>query len=115
MSRRPGTAFVDHTIRDILYALRTFKRAPLVAFTIVFTVALGLGLVAAVFTILNMLVFRVDAVPDVNEMFALERPRTSETEQPFTRMQFDALRRETSVFTDAYAEVPRSPAARTNA
>ncbi len=102
-----GTAFVDHTIRDILYALRTFKRAPLVAFTIVFTVALGLGLVAAVFTILNMLVFRVDAVPGVDEMFALERPRTSETEQPFTRMQFDALRRETSVFTDAYAEVPQ--------
>jgi hypothetical protein len=29
-----GTAFVDHTVRDILYALRTFKRAPLVALTI---------------------------------------------------------------------------------
>ena len=32
-----GTAFVDHTVQDILYALRTFKRAPLVAFTIVST------------------------------------------------------------------------------
>jgi hypothetical protein len=32
-----GTAFIDNTVRDILYALRTFKRAPLVAFTIVST------------------------------------------------------------------------------
>jgi hypothetical protein len=55
-----GTAFVDDTVRDILYALRTFKRAPLVAFTIVSTVALGLGLVAVAFTVLNALLFRVD-------------------------------------------------------
>jgi putative ABC transport system permease protein len=101
-----GTAFVDDTVRDIFHALRTFKRAPLVAFTIVSTVALGLGLVAVAFTVLNALLFRVDAVPDVHEMFAVERPRTSEGErQGFTRAQFDALRRETNVFTDAYAEL----------
>src|SRR4029079_956767 len=29
-----GTAFIDDTVRDIVYALRTFKRTPLVAFTI---------------------------------------------------------------------------------
>jgi predicted permease len=101
-----GTAFVDDTVRDIFYALRTFRRAPLVAFTIVSTVALGLGLVAVAFTVLNALLFRVDAVPDVHEMFAVGRPRTSDDErQRFTRAQFDALRRETTVFTDAYAEV----------
>ena len=80
-------------MRDILYALRTFKRAPLVAFTIVSTVALGLGLVAVAFTMLNALLFRVDGVPDVHEMFAVERPRTADGElQRFTRAQFDALR-----------------------
>ena len=101
-----GTAFVDDTVRDLFYALRTFKRAPLVAFTIVSTVALGLGLVAVAFTMLNALLFRVDAVPDVHEMFAVERTRTSDAErQPFTRAQFDALRRETNVFTDAYAQL----------
>ena len=77
-----GTAFVDDTGRDIRYALRTFKRAPLVAFTIVSTVALGLGLVAVVFTMLNALLFRVDAVPDVHEMFAVERPQTSDGASP---------------------------------
>ena len=101
-----GTAFVDDTVRDILYALRTFQRAPLVAFTIVSTVALGLALVAVAFTMLNGLLFHVDAVPDVHEMFAVERPRTSGGErEPFTRAQFDALRRETDVFAGAYAVV----------
>jgi MacB-like periplasmic core domain len=101
-----GTAFVDNTVRDFLYALRTFRRAPLVAFTIVSTVALGLGLVAVAFTMLNALLFRVDAVHDVREMFAVERPRTGDDDrQRFTRAQFDALRRETDIFTDAYAEV----------
>ena len=99
--------FVANTLRDLFYALRTYKRAPLVAFTIVSTVALGLGLVAAAFTLLNALLFRVDAVSDVSEMFAVERPPTADGDrQRFTRAQFDALRRETSVFSDAYAEVP---------
>jgi predicted permease len=103
---RFSAAFVDNTVRDIFYALRTFRRAPWVSLTIVSTVALGLGLVAVVFTILNTVLFRVDQVADVHEMFAVERPRTSDDgRQRFTRAQFDALRRETNVFTDAYAEL----------
>lgn len=102
-----GTALVADTMRDVSYALRTFKRAPLAAVTIVSTVALGLGLVAVVFTMLDALLFRVDAVPDVHQMVAVERNRTSDgTRQPFTRTEFDALRDETSVFTDAFAELP---------
>ena len=101
-----GTAFVDNTIRDVRFALRSFRRAPLAAFTIVTTVAIGLGIVAVLFTILNMFLFRVDTVPDISAMYAVERPRLADGDRlPFTRPQFEALRRETSVFTDAYAAV----------
>jgi predicted permease len=99
-----GTAFVDNTIGDIQYALRTFTRAPLTAFTIVATVSLGLGVVAVLFTILNTFMFRVDSVPDIHEMYAVERPRQANGDRSlFTRPRFEALRSETSVFTDAYA------------
>jgi predicted permease len=105
-----GTGLVDDTVRDVFYALRTFKRAPLGAFTIVSTVALGLGRVAVAFTMLNAMMFRADAVPDVHEMFAVARPQAGGTErQGFTRAEFDALRRDTAVFTDAYAEVSQVP------
>jgi predicted permease len=101
-----GTRFVDNTIRDVRFALRSFRRAPVAAFTIVATVAIGLGVVAVLFTILNIFLFRVDTVPDIREMYGVERPQLASGERPpFTRPQFEALRRETSVFTDAYATV----------
>jgi predicted permease len=102
-----GTTLVDNTLRDVAYALRAFMRAPLVSLTIVVTVAVGLGLVGVLFTVLNMMLFRVDNVPDVNEMFAVERLRNEQEEaQPFTRAQFEAMRRETRAFSGIYAEIP---------
>jgi predicted permease len=98
--------FLAETLRDIRFALRTFKRAPLVALTIASTIALGLGLVAVAFTILNLLLFRVDHVPNVHEMFSVQRSASdSDDSQQFTRDEFDALRRETTLFSDAYAQV----------
>ncbi len=100
-----GTAFIDNTIGDLHYALRTFKRAPLAALTIVVTVAIGLGVVAVLFTVVNVLVFRTDAVPDVNDIYAVERLEQATGLSTFTRRHFDALRSDTSVFTEAYAKL----------
>ena len=94
---------------DISYAFRALRKAPLSSLTIVITVALGLGMVAAVFTFLNVFLFRVDNVPNIHELFGVERPRTAEGELvPLTRPVYDALRRETSVFTDVFAMVPET-------
>ncbi|HET7698338.1 MAG TPA: ABC transporter permease [Vicinamibacterales bacterium] len=102
-----GTALVDDTLRDVQYAWRTFAKAPLAAFTIVFTVAVGLGVVAAVFTVLNSLLFRVDQVPGVGEMYSVERTQAADgVPAPPSRAMFDAMRADTHVFTDAYAAVP---------
>ena len=102
-----GTAVIDNTIRDVQYALRTFTKAPLAAITLVVTVAIGLGAVAVLFTILNALIFRVDQVPDVAEMYSVERTQAANGGPALlTRPMFDALRADTQVFTDAYATVP---------
>jgi hypothetical protein len=63
-----GTALLDTVARDVRYACRSFRRTPLVALTIVTTVALGLGLVTVVFTLLNAFIFRVDEVRNPHEM-----------------------------------------------
>ena len=102
-----GTALVDNVVRDVRYACRSFRRAPLVALTIVTTVGLGLGLVAVVFTILNAFIFRVDEVRNPHELFAVERQRSANAEpESFTRPQYEALVRETGVFSDAFARTP---------
>jgi putative ABC transport system permease protein len=102
-----GTAFVDALVRDVSYAVRTFRRAPLAALTIVATVALGLGLVAVVFTFYSAFFLRVDAVHNPGELFAVMRPTRpgAESRMPFTRAEYEALRRETSVFADVVAMV----------
>jgi predicted permease len=102
-----GTALIDDALRDVQYALRTFARAPLAALTIVVTVAIGLGAVAVLFTVLNPLIFRVDRVPDIGEMYSVDRTRTADGgPSPMTRSMFEAMRADTHVFTDAYASVP---------
>jgi predicted permease len=96
-----------HLAQDIRYALRGFRRAPLVAITVVSTVALGLGLVTVAFTIFNMALFREDAVPNVHEMYVVEGPRTAEGDRAgFTRAQLESIRRETDVFAGVYGEMP---------
>ena len=102
-----GTTLVDSVVRDVRYACRSFRRTPLVALTIVTTVGLGLGMVASVFTILNAIVFRADEVRNPHELFAVTRQRTANAEpQRFTRPQYEALVRETGVFSDAFAIGP---------
>ena len=102
-----GTAVVDNVIRDVVYAFRSFGRAPLAALTIVTTVGLGLGLVAVVFTILNAYIFLVDGVRNPHELFAVVRQRSATAEpETFTRAQYDGLIRETGVFAEAFASTP---------
>jgi predicted permease len=99
-----GTTFVETCLQDAAYAVRGFRRAPTVALTIVGTVALGLGLVAAAFTVFNHFVFHVDAVRDPGQLFAVERPRSGNSDRArFTRQEYEALRRDAGVFSDACA------------
>jgi predicted permease len=95
---------LDGVIRDLRYACRTLFRAPLAAATIVVTVGLGLGLVAAVYTILNAMVFRVDEVRSPHELFVVQRQRSAvPASETFTHAQYETLLRETKVFADAFA------------
>ena len=95
---------LESVVRDLRFTLRSFRRTPLVVLTIVTTVALGLGLVAVVFTILNAFVFRADEVRNPHELFAVERQRSPNAPpETFTRAQYETLVRETGVFSDAFA------------
>ena len=66
-------------------------------------------MVGAVFTLLNTFLFRVDKVPNVHEFYGVERERTADGDLVrLTRPVYEALRRETTVFTDVFAMVPET-------
>ena len=54
-----------------------------------------------------MFLFRVDTVPDISEIYAVERPRQAEDGRPRCSRVRASKRcgAETNVFTDAYAAV----------
>jgi predicted permease len=97
-------ALVDNVARDLRYACRSFLRTPLVALTIVTTVGLGLGLVAVVFTILNGFVFHADEVRSPYDLFAVQhQPVANAAPEGFTRLEYEAFLRETTIFSEAFA------------
>ncbi len=100
-----GTAFLDDGIRDVRYALRSFRRAPLFASTVVTTVALSVGLLTVAFSFFNTMFFRVDEVQRPDELYGVERPVRPGVDEwvAFTRPEYEALRRETRVFSDVFA------------
>jgi predicted permease len=100
-----GTSVVDDLVRDVTYACRGFRRAPLSALAIVVTIAIGLGLVACAFTLYDAS-FLGTAITRPSELFVVRRPPTPGARVwiPFTRSQYEALRRETRVFSDVLAQ-----------
>ena len=99
------TVLLESVVRDARFTLRSFRRTPLVALTIVTTVGLGLGLIAVVFTILNALHLSggrcSQSRTSCSRLNVSDRP-TREPET-FTRAQYETLVRETDVFSDAFA------------
>lgn len=101
-------ALADNVARDLRYACRSYLRAPLAALTIVTTVGLGLGLVAVVFTILNAYLFQADEVRNPYELFAVQRQSSANAPpEGFTRLEYEALVRETAVFSEAFGTTPQ--------
>jgi len=100
-------AFVDTTVRDVKYAFREFRRAPLTAFTITSTIALGLGIVAVVFMFYSAMFLRADEVPEPDRLFEVRRPPEPGAGAwvAFTRPDYEALRSQTTVFTDSVAMI----------
>jgi len=98
-------AFVDTTVRDVKYAFKEFRRAPLTAFTITSTIALGLGIVAVVFMFYSAMFLRADEVQEPDRLFEVRRPAQPGAGAwvPFTRPDYEALRSQTTVFTDSVA------------
>src|SRR5882757_1804717 len=69
---------MDRWIQNVHYVLRQLRRSPGVAFTVVATLALGIGLNTAIFTVVDSVLLRPLGYRDANRIYGLATRFTSE-------------------------------------
>lgn len=99
-----GTGALERCAQDLRYALRGFRRAPTFTATVVGTIALGLGLNTAVFTIFNAYVLKAFAVRDPYSLYEVQWESRAGAWHRLTWSQYEQFRRDTRVFSDVIAE-----------
>jgi len=89
---------LDSLLQDIRYAIRTLRRAPLFAATVVATMGLGLGLLASAFTILNAYLLKPIDLPEPHALYSLSWDTETTRRQRFTLADYEALQPEARRF-----------------
>jgi predicted permease len=92
--------WLDNRARDFVYAVRTLGKRPGFSLAVICTLALGLGLNTAIFTLFNALLLRPLAVRDPSSLYQVALAAPSRLEFDFGRSAFEELRARTDVFTE---------------
>ncbi len=98
-----GLDTVETVLQDMRYALRSFSRNPVFVFTVSGTIALGLGLNLALFTLFNAYVLRPLSVNDPYSLYSFTWSDRTEHEHGFSWDEYQELAREKSAFSDVAA------------
>lgn len=103
-----GWAPMEHLAQDLLYALRSARRAPMLSTIAILALALGIGLNAGVFTLLNSLFLEPPTLKDPHN-FVQVYPRYTgwsmreDQYSAFTTEDYDAIRSRSLALEDIAA------------
>jgi predicted permease len=67
-----GIGGIEHTLRDVRYALRSMRRAPVFTLVAVVSLALGIGANAAVFSLIDHVILKTLPVSDPQRLFFVD-------------------------------------------
>jgi predicted permease len=107
---------LDSFWRDIRYAIRQLRKAPVFAATTVLTFALGIGATTAIFSAMNAVLLRLLPAANPKELFFLHLPddqpygahSTGDSETSFSLPVFRTLRQDRHAFSEVMAFAPLS-------
>jgi predicted permease len=97
--------------QDVRYALRSLRRTPAVAAFIVVTIALGVGMTATPFSMLDALVFRPYPVPNPSSVVTLVSTSHDNAFDSFSYREYLDLRDQTKSYDGVIANAPLTPVA----
>jgi predicted permease len=98
-----GLRFFESTSQDVRYALSGFRRTPGFALTVVATIALGLGLNTALFTIFNAYALQPLRVTDPYRLYQFTWANRSLEGHRFSWKEFQDFQRQNPAFSDVCA------------
>jgi predicted permease len=105
-----GALWLEYLLQDLHYALRSLRRTPGYAATIVLTVALGLGSVATISAIIDSVLLRPIPLPHARELVMIHGQSANGGWQKLSYGQIELLRRDSRSFSavSAYATTVRA-------
>jgi predicted permease len=95
--------FVDETLRNVRYAVRSLRRAPAFTLAVVVTIGLGVGLNATMFTVFDAYVLRPFDVRDPYSLYSVSWMDRTGHFHDFSPPEYDAVRRPNAIFADVVA------------
>ena len=78
-----GLPFIENLLQDVRYSLRLLRKSPGFTFVAVFTLALGIGANAIVFSVINALILHPLNVPKAESLYQLMRGKDKAGYQSF--------------------------------
>lgn len=96
-------SWLEQLGQDAAFALRAFRRAPTFAATVIATIGLGLGLLAAAFTFFDAYVLRPIAVRDPASLYDVAWISTDGASHHFTSEQYTRMRSARDPFAETFA------------
>ena len=100
--------WLEQVAHDLRYAWRGLRQSPAFVATTVLTLAVGMGLVTAVFGVLNAYVLRPFAVHDPYSLYAIRWHAQEASGHSFRWRDFESMRARPDLFDDVVAEATRT-------
>ena len=98
-----GWTWLDDLVHDLRYALRTLRRTPGFTLTAIVTLALGIGVNTAMFSVLNMYLFQPLPYPHSEQLVQVHRTSIHSDSWPHSVANFLDLRQRNEVFEEMVA------------
>jgi hypothetical protein len=107
---------IANTWSDLRFGFRQLRRFPIFALTAILTLALGIGVTTAIFSVTNAVLLRWLPLPHPQQLYYLHVPtghpygasNTGDDETSFSRPTFEFLRQDHRAFSQVMAFVPLS-------
>jgi len=90
--------FLDARLRDVRFAFRTLRKAPVFSITVVLVLALGIGSTALMFTIVNSVLLKGPPFPEADRLVMLWHDLPQEKQIPFSTREFTTWRDQSQLF-----------------